>query len=203
LLDLLALATACAPSVAPVTMAAVVRAESRGDPFRIGVNRGPLLGRQPGDRDEAIRTARALVAAGADFDLGLAQINSGNLGWLGLTLDRVFDPCENLRAAAVVLTLCYERALGDHAAGQPALQAALSCYNTDSLSDGFANGYVQKVVSGSATYVPAVDPNYPVPAPQPRAVGNGIVLRPHGWNAPGPQPVRAGNVLLLYGRPLR
>jgi type IV secretion system protein VirB1 len=203
LLDLLALAAVCAPSVAPVTMAAVVRAESQGDPYRIGVNRGPRPVRQPGDRDEAIRAARALVSAGWDIDLGLAQINNGNLGWLGLTLDRVFDPCENLHAAAVVLRLCYERALGDHPAGQPALQAALSCYNTNSLTHGFANGYVQRVVSGSVTYVPAIDPNYPAPAPPPRAAGNGIVLRPHGWTAPPPQPVHAGKVLLLYGRPLR
>jgi type IV secretion system protein VirB1 len=203
LLDLLALAAACAPLVAPVTMVAVVRAESQGDPYRIGVNRGPPPVRQPDSHDEAVRTAGALVSGGWDIDLGLAQINSANLGWLGLSLDRVFDPCENLRAAAVVLTLCYERAVSDHPAGQPALQAALSCYNTNSLTHGFANGYVQRVVSGSATYVPAIDPNYPVPAPPPHAAGNGIVLRPHGWNAPEPQPVHAGKVLLLYGRPLR
>jgi len=201
-LDLLALAAACAPGVAPATMVAVVRAESHGDPLRIGVNRSLPPAAPPADRDAAIRQARALIAAGADIDLGLAQINSGNLVWLGLPVERAFEPCANLRAASVVLSLCYERALRDHAAGQPALQAALSCYNTDSLWRGFANGYVQKVVSGSATYVPAIDPAYPVPpaAPAARPATDGIVVRPHTASPP-PRAVHQGKVLLLYGTP--
>lgn len=32
----------CAPSVAPETMVAIIRVESQGDPFRIGVNSGAL-----------------------------------------------------------------------------------------------------------------------------------------------------------------
>jgi type IV secretion system protein VirB1 len=204
LLDLLALAAACAPSVAPVTMVAVIRQESGGNPFRIGVNQGPALGHQPGSRDEAVAAAETLLAGGANLDLGLAQVNSANLQWLGLSLPAAFEPCANLRAAATVLTLCYERALRDHPPGQPALQAALSCYNTNSLSQGFANGYVQRVVSGSAAIVPAIDPSYPVP-PAPaqsprRSSGGGIVLRPHGAAA-APPPERAGGAQVLYGSP--
>ena len=200
MLHLLTLAATCAPSVAPVTMAAVVRQESGGDPFRIGINNGPPLVHQPLSRDEAAAAARALLAAGYNVDLGLAQINSANLGWLGLSVDEVFDPCRNLTAAAVVLTACYERALSDHAAGQPALQAALSCYNTNSLSQGFANGYVQRVVSQSAAVVPAIDPAYPVPpAPKPSGGGSGIVLRPHGAGTP-PSGRRVHGVEVLYGR---
>jgi type IV secretion system protein VirB1 len=200
LLGLLALAAACAPTVAPATMVAVVRQESGADPWRIGVNDGPPPLHQPRNRDEAVATARILLVGGYNIDLGLAQINSANLGWLGLSLPDAFEPCANLRAAAVVLTACYERALADHRAGQPALQAALSCYNTNSLSQGFANGYVQRVVSGSTAFVPAIDPAYPVPAPPRRRGGDGsLVLRPHGA-ADAPRPVRWGKVLLLYGR---
>ena len=159
----LAVALACAPLVAPVTMAAVVRAESGFYPWSIGVNTGPPLSREPRSLEEARATARALLARGQNIDLGLAQINSANLSWLGLTADTVFEPCRNLHGAAIVLTACYERASARLGEGQRALQAALSCYNTNSLSQGFLNGYVQKVVASSTQIVPAIDPDYPVP----------------------------------------
>jgi type IV secretion system protein VirB1 len=166
----LALALACAPAVAPATMAAVVRAESGFNPLAIGVVGGPPLGHQPQSAGEAEEMARTLLAEGRRLDLGLAQVNSSNLAPLGLSLSGAFDPCRNLQAAATVLSYCYARAHRHIAQVQPALQAALSCYNTNSLEEGFANGYVQRVAAGSAQFVPAIDPNYPVPAAPPRLV---------------------------------
>ena len=49
LITVLTLAQACAPGVAPETMAAVAFVESRFDPLAIGVNRGARLNRQPRD----------------------------------------------------------------------------------------------------------------------------------------------------------
>lgn len=143
-----ALLQACAPNVAPETMAAVIRIESEGEPFRIGVNSGGALRRQPDNAADAIATARGLLRRGANFDAGLMQINSANFARLGLTPETVFDPCVNLRAGARVLADNYSRA---RATGHPnPLQAAISEYNTGSRSRGVSNGYVGRIYAAAA-----------------------------------------------------
>lgn len=140
----LALSAQCAPDVSPQTLAAVAHAESRFDPFAIGVNRDAPV-RQPRTRAEATRTASRLIASGANIDLGIAQINSDNLGWLGLSIDDAFDPCRNLAAAAAVLRGGF-RPISDRLADrQRALRVALSRYNTGHPERGFRNGYVARV----------------------------------------------------------
>lgn len=142
LATVLALAADCAPAVSPRTLAAVAFAESRFDPLAIGVNRGAPLARRPSDRPDAIRIVRTRLARGENLDLGLAQINSANLGWLGLSAEEVLDPCRNLNAAAVVLGEGYGPEPGDEQAG---LRRALSRYNTGHPTRGIANGYVGRV----------------------------------------------------------
>ena len=144
----LALSQTCAPQVAPETLAAVAYAESRFNPVAIGVNRGPRPARPPRDATEAARVARALLARGANLDLGVAQINSDNLDWLGLSVEAAFDPCRNLAAAGVVLRAGYRPAGADP---QTALRVALSRYNTGHPERGFRNGYVARVEQAAAT----------------------------------------------------
>src|SRR3546814_13158310 len=60
---LAALLQACAPQVAPETMMAVIRVASAGDPFRIGVNKGGPLRRQPGNAPGATAPAKKLGSA--------------------------------------------------------------------------------------------------------------------------------------------
>src|SRR3546814_15307518 len=74
---LAALLQACAPQVAPETMMAVIRVESAGDPFRIGVNKGGALRRQPGNAADAIATAKGLMRRGASFDAGNSEERRG------------------------------------------------------------------------------------------------------------------------------
>ena len=121
------LAVTCAPGVAPDTLAAIARTESSFDPLVIGDNT-TRQSHRPQDQAEAIRTATTLLAAGHSLDLGIMQINNSNLNWVGLTVETAFDPCENIRAGATVLT-------------------AFSRYNTGSPTRGFRNGYVQRVVA--------------------------------------------------------
>lgn len=154
--ELAALAMACAPNVHPVTLDALVKHESRRQPYAIGVNSGTRLARQPRSREEAVALARTLMAQGVDFDAGLAQINVRNWGWLKLTAETVFEPCANLQAAQTVLTDCYSRAVKRHQAQQLALQAALSCYNTGNFERGFRNGYVGKVLAQAGIKIPAL-----------------------------------------------
>jgi type IV secretion system protein VirB1 len=92
-----------------------------------------------------VATAQILMNAGLSIDMGLGQINSRNLSWLGLTLETVFDPCLNLRAMQAVLIDGYERAAKTHGPGQQALVAALSTYNTGHPERGVRNGYVASV----------------------------------------------------------
>jgi|TARA_R110001606_G_scaffold399162_4_gene581191 hypothetical protein len=107
---LASLLQACAPNVAPATMNAIIQVESSGDPYRIGVNSGARLSRQPTNRADAIATVRGLQARGANFDAGLMQINSANMRKYGLTAESVFDPCTNIRVGAAILTDNYARA---------------------------------------------------------------------------------------------
>ncbi len=144
---ILALASQCAPSVAPETVLAIVRTESSAYPFALNVNGA----RQPAKQNnaaDAAATARRYVAAGYSVDLGLGQINSRNMRWLGLTWETVFDPCTNVAALARVLTTNYN-AVKAGRDPQSALRVALSMYNTGSQTRGFRNGYVAKVVGNA------------------------------------------------------
>ena len=144
-MNLYALVEECAPTVAVQTMAAIVTRESRRNPLAIGVNGAVRINRQPVTKDEAVNTAKRLLGLSLSIDLGLAQINSANLARLGLRVEDAFEPRANLRAAEKVLRGCYDPAAQRFGAGQAALQAALSCYNTGGYAKGLANGYVQSV----------------------------------------------------------
>ena len=135
---------ACAVNVAPATLEAVISVESGGNPLALNVNH--LEGRQPhaSTPDEAARLARQYIAAGYSVDIGLMQINSRNLSGLGYTVEQALDPCTNIRGGATILTANYMKASLRFTPGQPALQAALSAYNTGTFWRGFENGYVAK-----------------------------------------------------------
>lgn len=154
--EALALAMQCAPAVAPETMMAIIEVESRFNPLAIGVNGRPRMTVTARTPREAAARASALIAAGRSVDLGLAQINSGNLEWLGLTVEAAFDPCRNLAAAQRVLQDGYARSGPASVGEQPALLTALSYYNTGHPRRGFANGYVARVTRAAARFTPAI-----------------------------------------------
>lgn len=166
MLDFVALAQECAPTVAHQTMAAVVNVESGYNPYAIGVV-GGRLARQPKNVEEAVATAQALEQGGWNFSLGIAQVNRFNLPKFKLSYREAFEPCANLRAGSKILEDCYTRASGKFPDSQSALQAAFSCYYSGNFSRGFradAPGrpsYVQKVLAsaGQPTLaIPVVPP---------------------------------------------
>ncbi|MBY6141968.1 lytic transglycosylase domain-containing protein [Leisingera daeponensis] len=141
----------CAPGVALHILEKIVRSESAFNPFAIGVNGPDSRSYAPASAAEAAAVSRKLIAKGASIDMGLGQINSANLTWLGLTPETVFDPCRNLEASAKVLRDGYERAREAGASREDALGKALSAYNTGSFTRGFTNGYVARVLGGDGT----------------------------------------------------
>lgn len=117
----------------------VVRVESAGNPYAIGVVRGRLV-RQPRRLDEAVATARMLEERGFNFSLGLAQVNRYNLRKYDLaTYEKAFDPCANLVAGSRILKECFDRSQD--------WGKAFSCYYSGNFTTGFRHGYVQKVVA--------------------------------------------------------
>lgn len=176
------LAAACAPSIHPTTLKAVVTTESSWNPYAIGVVAGRLE-RQPGSLDEAVATARELERQGFNFSLGLGQVNRYNLARYGETYETVFDPCRNLQAGAAILQDCFVRAkkrLGDD---QQALRAAFSCYYSGNFTRGFRPdqagqpSYVQKVVSNASHAAPPIPV---VPAVRQQSTDSAVVVRPAG-----------------------
>ena len=153
----------CAPDVAPQTIQEIIRIESSGNPLALHVNRlaGQKSAPQPPPAEtplQAARIALEYIEAGYTVDMGLMQINSTNLSWLGIELDALstlFNPCANIAAGAAIFTESYERAARQFGKGQPALQAALSAYNTGNFSDGFSNGYVARYHGETPVGLPA------------------------------------------------
>lgn len=143
------MAERCAPNVAPQTLLAIIEVESRFNPLAIGVNGPAPRALRAVDRERARSLAASLIAEGVSIDLGLAQINVGNLRRLGLSLDDAFDPCRNLAAAAVILREAYAQAIRRGEPPQTALRTALSIYNTGHPRRGLTNGYVAKVLAAS------------------------------------------------------
>lgn len=122
---------------------AIIKQESAFNPFAIGVNKGGKAVPQPKNYAQAVATAKQLLATGHNIDLGLGQINSGNLKWLNLTVEQAFNPCENMKAMQTVYLECLNKS-GESGLGTK-MQRALSCYNTGNTRLGFKNGYVNKV----------------------------------------------------------
>ncbi|HEB3530072.1 TPA: lytic transglycosylase domain-containing protein [Burkholderia cenocepacia] len=143
--DLPMLVAQCASAVHPVTMQAVVHAESGGNPYAIGVV-GGRLARQPRTLPEALATVDALTRTGWNYSVGLAQVNRSHLAEYGLTGAAAFDACRNLQAAADILARCYARAASRNRTGQVALRDGLSCYYSGNFQTGYRSGYVQRVV---------------------------------------------------------
>lgn len=174
------LASKCAPTVAPETLASIVNIESGFNPYIIGVNRGYRLVRNPRSKEEAVVTAKWLIANGYNIDLGYGQVNSENLPKIGLSVEDAFDGCKNLAAAASILSENFQRAKKSIPDDQRALRVALSLYNTGSTERGFKNGYVGKVEKSALNLA-----GDPVPAIQP------IPLAPKGASAEAPRPAAA------------
>ena len=121
-------------------MQAIIRVESAGNPYAIGVV-GDTLMRQPKNLLEAVATARQLENAGHNYSVGLAQVNRINFAAQKITsFEHAFGACANVLAGSRILADCYKRSLSDW-------PKAFSCYYSGNFETGFKHGYVQKVMA--------------------------------------------------------
>lgn len=167
----LALAVKCAPDVAPDTLMRIVKTESGFNPWAIGVVGKPLK-RQPRTKEEALDAVRNLNNDGANFSIGLAQINRQYFDVDNA--ESVFSPCNNLKMGSDILKDCYSRALKQSETQQQALVKAFSCYYSGNYKRGFvkeSNGtsYVDRIVAvnSSTIKVPALDSQPTTEPPRP------------------------------------
>ena len=160
------LAQQCGKDVHPDTLQAVARVESQFNPYAIGVVNGALP-RQPRNMAEAVAAAKMLHAQGRNFSMGLMQVNRYNLAAYGLNYETVFQPCNNIRAGAAILSACFKRAGGN---GQTDLQKAFSCYYSGNFKTGFRADfkgqppYVVKILNAARVNHPQQMLAYSVPA---------------------------------------
>ncbi|WP_407977264.1 lytic transglycosylase domain-containing protein [Brucella pseudogrignonensis] len=142
------LAQQCAPQIVTETLAAVVSVESGFKPFAIRINSNYPPTNQPRTEAEAIETASILIADGIDIDLGLAGINAGDLGKLGLSVSDAFDFCLNLKASASLLESYYRVAVEAGATDAQAEVVMLrSYYGHGDPSLGEMVGYDTRVLA--------------------------------------------------------
>ncbi len=199
------LAASCAPHVALETLAAVARTESGFDALTLHDNTtGHTY--HPTTREDAIASGIELATVGRhSVDVGLMQINSANLARLGLTLADAFDPCRNLAAADRVLVDGYTAPeLGQDP--QPAVQQALSRYNTGDASRGVSNGYVGRVQASAELVVPALRLRGEAAPDQPGPLGSGAPVTaqplpppPASWDVYGQAKASRGQGALVFG----
>jgi type IV secretion system protein VirB1 len=134
----------CAPTVAPATIEAIVRVESRGDPLALYINGDGIGAIHVTSIDAAVAIARQAVAAGYTVDIGLMGLNTRTLQQFHVSIEDAFDRCTNLRIGGAVLTRDYLVAVERYGRGEMALEAALSAYNTGDFERGRGNGYLAK-----------------------------------------------------------
>lgn len=137
----------CAPAVDPVTMAAVVKQESGGQPWVVN-NNTTKKSVTFTSKAAAVAASVAAIGRGESVDMGLAQINSKNLPTLGLSVEQVFAPCTNIATGARILATGYKKA--------GSLSGALSMYNTGRSNSKTGVAYAQKVFGQAGATVPGI-----------------------------------------------
>ena len=138
----------CASSSDPSVLRSVARVESHFNPFALH-NDTKHISVAALSLAASAEQAKQWISQGYSVDIGLMQINSGNLSALGMTVEDALDPCRSLEAGASILSAAYAQG-ASVADRQAALLIALSRYNTGNPLTGIANGYANQVISAQS-----------------------------------------------------
>jgi type IV secretion system protein VirB1 len=150
----------CAPTAPLSTLAAIISAESSGNPSAIqidfpkallrgwGLTPGTLrLQRQPIDANEAGEWIAYLNAHRISVDVGMMQVSTDEAVRRHIAPNALLDPCTNIRTGWSILEDDYKIEVNRFGPGQVALQHALSRYNTGDTNKGIDNGYLARVTA--------------------------------------------------------
>ncbi|WP_161998012.1 lytic transglycosylase domain-containing protein [Silvanigrella paludirubra] len=149
MIDLISLVKECSPHVAPETMLTIIRTESSGNHLVVNDNT-TKTSYKPKTKEEAVNLSYVLIKNGHNLDFGLTQINLINAKKFKLTLNKIFDPCENIKHGAKIFTQAFLNASKVTNNEQYALLKAFSTYNTGNPHKGFKNGYVNKIIENAS-----------------------------------------------------
>jgi type IV secretion system protein VirB1 len=138
-------AMACGSQIEQETLRAVAAIESHFDPLTLRDNTTHEAFHLAG-LPAAMNLAKDRLKRRHSIDVGLMQINSGNLASLNLSLADAFDACRSIGAATSILQGAY-RVGGTETEKQAALLIALSRYNTGKPLAGVVNGYANSVLA--------------------------------------------------------
>ncbi|EMJ2323781.1 lytic transglycosylase domain-containing protein [Salmonella enterica] len=168
----------CAPDIAPETLNAIVSVESARKPYVVA-NVTDGTSHYFNDKEKAVTFLNKLEHDKKNYSAGIMQVNSANFKSLHLNNDTVFDPCSNIRAGAVILKDCWERAISANPDEQKALRDTMSCYYSGNFTRGYkkestdGKSYIQRIEEktkvNSRYTVPAIktDEQANLPAPRP------------------------------------
>ncbi|EKH8549319.1 lytic transglycosylase domain-containing protein [Salmonella enterica] len=154
----------CAPDIAPQTLNAVVSVESARNPYVVA-NVTDNTSHYFAEKEKATAFLNKLESDNKNYSAGIMQINSANFKTLGLNNNSVLDPCINIRAGAVILKRCWNKAISVNPDEQKALRDAMSCY----YSGNFTRGYKKEATDGKS-YIQRIEEkttvssHYTVPA---------------------------------------
>ena len=162
----------CAPTAPLVTLAAIVSAESGGNPNALQLDfphsllrrwrlpPGTLrLMRQPNSAKEALEWIDYLNARHVSVDVGLMQVSTDEATRRHISPAALLDPCTNVRTGWAILSDDYQIEVRTYGPGQAALQHALSRYNTGDTNRGIDNGYLARVMAALKRLAGMPDPN--------------------------------------------
>ena len=150
----------CAPTAPLSTLAAIISAESGGNPYAIQIDfpnallrrwrlpPGTLrLQRQPNNAQEASEWIDYLNARRISVDAGLMQVSTDEAVRRHISPAVLLDPCTNVRTGWSILEDDYKIEVNRFGPGQVALEHALSRYNTGDTNRGIENGYLARVTA--------------------------------------------------------
>ena len=158
----------CASDVAaPGTMAAFITVESGANPYAIHDNT-TRESYAPPTLTEAVAIGDSLVSQGHSVDLGIAQINSGNMATYGVGVANLFNACTNVSVGARILRESWRSAIGRYG-NAPDVRpqvvfAAAQGYNSGSLfgAPAYASAVVQAYYSAPVQAVVALSYRAPI-----------------------------------------
>jgi type IV secretion system protein VirB1 len=139
----------CSHNVAPSTMRAIIKTESRGNPLAIGINGRIHLSYQAKNYQQAYRWVLYLENNHYNIDIGIAQINIKNVRKYGYKGTDMLDPCLNIKVANFILLDNFKKLQKYNLSVKDSLFMTISAYNTGNYKSGFNNGYVMKVLNNA------------------------------------------------------